>query len=506
MKQPNQPDKDRQSKKQLKAGNTHKGARPARPKPGRAQRDPLDYDQHPYPSMKRFAEVLAHRYDAIRTRHSYYRDLRLIQEHVDSDPATVTEDQFRDYILHVKTKKKWKPKTIRQTAASAKLFFVEMLGHEDWTVFSQIRTKDHDELPVVITREEVISLLRHVRLRRYRTPVIGGHLYGCKKCRTREFVCHSCNHRCCPQCGRAATAEWVQREMHKRIGAPYFMVTFTLPAELRPLFFGPRAKETYDLFFSASASVLRDKLAARKWLGAHQSGFTGILHTWTQRLLFHPHIHYLVPGAGLDAGGRIVTVRNANFLVPVSALSRAFREHFLELLEAAGLSFDPAANDEEKDWGVDVRSFGTGESAIKYLGAYVCRTAIGDSRILSITEHEVTFRWKDRQNGERLRTETVSGVEFVARYLRHVLPRGLRAIRRYGFCHPAAKVTRERVAFHTGRPLLAGAAETPTADTGKSTAPTCPCCQQPMTFLRGVAPLRILPRGPPCARQLPCAS
>ena len=339
-----------------------------------------------------------------------------------------------------------------------------------------------------------------------RTPAMGGHLYGCKKCRTREFVCHSCNHRSCPQCGRAATAEWVQREMHKRVGAPYFMVTFTLPAELRPLFFGARAKEAYDLFFTASAAALRDKLAARKWLGARQSGFTGVLHTWNQRLLFHPHIHYLVPGAGLDAGGRVVTVRSPKFLLPLPALSRAFRKHFLGLLEAAGMPVDPEANPQHSDWGVNITPFGTGENAIKYLGAYVCRTAIGDSRILSITEREVTFRWIDRQNGDRPRTATVSGVEFVARYLRHVLPRGLRAIRRYGYCHPAAKATRERVAFHTGRPLLAGAAEMPVPDVGKAPVPRCPCCGQPMTFLREVAPLRILPRGPPDAPQQRCAS
>ncbi len=237
-----------------------------------------------------------------------------------------------------------------------------------------------------------------------RTPVMGGHLYGCNQCATREFVCHSCNHRSCPQCGRAATAEWVSREMEKRIGAPYFMVTFTLPAELRPLFFGPRAKEAYDLFFTASAAALRDKLAARKWFGARQSGFTGILHTWTQRLLFHPHIHYLVPGAGLDAGGRLVTVRSPNFLVPLPVLSRAFRERFLELLAAAELPFDPAADDDDKDWGVDVQPFGTGENAIKHLGADGCPAATGDSRILPIPQHDVTLRRQDRPHRNRLRT------------------------------------------------------------------------------------------------------
>jgi site-specific recombinase XerD len=156
-------DKDDQPKNKQRRAN--------RRPPTRAERDPLDYETHPYPSMKRFAEHLALRYDAPRTRHAYYRDLRLIQEHFDMDPARISEDQLRDYILWVKTKKHWKPKTIRQTAASARLFFVGMLGHGDWKVFSQIRAKDHDELPLVLSREQVCNLLAHVRLRRYRIPL-----------------------------------------------------------------------------------------------------------------------------------------------------------------------------------------------------------------------------------------------------------------------------------------------------------------------------------------------
>lgn len=138
--------------------------------PGRPYANPLDYD-HPFASMAEFAAILNLRHDSNRTRHSYYRDLRLLHEHFEKDPVLITEAEFRDYILHVKNSKGWKPKTIRQTAASAKIFFLEMLGHEDWKVFSQIRTKDHDELPAVLTRTQVRQLLAHVRLRRYRIPL-----------------------------------------------------------------------------------------------------------------------------------------------------------------------------------------------------------------------------------------------------------------------------------------------------------------------------------------------
>jgi integrase/recombinase XerD len=147
-----------------------KSASQTRPVGGRQESDPLTYD-HPYPSMAEFAKRLALRHDAPRTRHAYYRDVRLIHEHFQHDPAKLSEVQVRDYLLHVKIIKNWKPKTIRQTVASAKIFFVEQLGHHEWTVFSQVSTKDHDELPPVLTRKQVHDLLCHVRLRRYRTPL-----------------------------------------------------------------------------------------------------------------------------------------------------------------------------------------------------------------------------------------------------------------------------------------------------------------------------------------------
>jgi len=333
-----------------------------------------------------------------------------------------------------------------------------------------------------------------------RTSAMGGHLHVCGKCNTREFAYHSCNHRACPQCGKTATAEWVERELGKRVGAPYFMVTFTLPEELRGLFFTESAKEIYHIFFTAAATALAETLAAPRWLGSKTSGFSIILHTWNQRLHFHPHLHCIVPGAGIDAKGRVVTVKKDNFLVPQKVLRSAFRARFRELLAELASEHDLPAIDVavwEKDWGVHLQPFGTGESAIKYLGAYVCRTAIGDSRILGINGDQVTFRWKDRANGDAKRIDTISGVEFVRRYLRHVLPRGMRAIRYYGFCHPAAKLKRERVAFHTGRPLLIGALALPPPP--KPTAVrTCPCCGEPMLrIMKLLAPWQASRAPPP---------
>ena len=132
--------------------------------------NPVDY-RHAHESMARFAQLLALRYDANRTRHAYYRQVRLIQEHFASDPAALSETQLRDYFLMVKLRKGWEPKTIRQARAAARMFFVDQLGHTDWQVFTQIRAKDHDTLPAVLTRPQVHPLLASIRLRRYRTPL-----------------------------------------------------------------------------------------------------------------------------------------------------------------------------------------------------------------------------------------------------------------------------------------------------------------------------------------------
>ena len=137
---------------------------------GREAADPVDY-KHPYLSMAQYAELLALRFDAKRTRHAYYRAMRVLHEHFQCDPATLEETHLRDYLLHIKLHKHWKPKTIRQTLACAKLFFVELLQRPLWRVFSQVRTKDHDFLPAVLTRQQVHDLLGSVRLRRYRTPI-----------------------------------------------------------------------------------------------------------------------------------------------------------------------------------------------------------------------------------------------------------------------------------------------------------------------------------------------
>jgi integrase/recombinase XerD len=152
--------------------------------------NPVDYD-HPYPSMKRYAEVLALRYDCTRTCHAYYRQMRLLHEHFASDPTDLGEDQLREYFLHVKLEKEWQPKTIRQCRAATQMFYTKMLGQEAWTVFSQVKTKDHDVLPAVLTRDEVHRLLTHIRLRRYRTPLKLIYCCGLRLSECLEITIHN---------------------------------------------------------------------------------------------------------------------------------------------------------------------------------------------------------------------------------------------------------------------------------------------------------------------------
>jgi predicted RNA-binding Zn-ribbon protein involved in translation (DUF1610 family) len=342
-----------------------------------------------------------------------------------------------------------------------------------------------------------------------RTAALGGRAFVCTTCHQVHFAYHSCNHKACPQCGALATRRWVAREVHKLINAPYFLVTFTLPSELRGCFFGPFAKLAYDLFFTAVQAALREKLAADKGLRAATSGFTAVLHTWNQRLGFHPHIHCLVPGAGLNATGDYVRVRSDQFLVYLPHLQAAFRQHFYQLFKAHDWQVDPQVW--SKSWGVHIQPAGSGTAAVRYLGTYVARTAITDARLLSLTPQAVTFRWKDRAHHNRSQSLTLPGIEFVRRYLRHVLPRGLRSVRYYGFCHPTAKASRLRVQLHSGKPLDLGlpalASPSPPEAPSAESAPLCPQCGQPMQLLLSIH-LGPRNRGPPRAKraQLPTAS
>ena len=223
--------------------------------------------------------------------------------------------------------------------------------------------------------------------------------------------------------------------------------------------------------------------------------------SFTKSTPFHPQQPARL---GLNARRQLVRVKNPKFLVHLPQLQAAFRQHFYRRLQERHWQVDPVVWN--KDWGVHIQPAGSGRSALKYLGTYVARTAINDARLVDVTAQTVTFRWKNRAQGNRRETATVPGVEFVTRYLRHVLPRGLRSIRYYGFGHPAAKASRMRVQFHTGRAVEFGAAPEPAV--AQSQTPRCAGCGNPMRLvLRWLAPYKQ--RGPPpreVSRPLPQAN
>ena len=219
----------------------------------------------------------------------------------------------------------------------------------------------------------------------------------------------------------------------------YHLCTFTVPEELRGAI-RSHPREGLAILFAASSSTLRDLCGNPKWFGA-QPGATGVLHTWTRALLYHPHVHYLVTGGGLASDG---AWREADpqFLVPVTALSPVFRARFRDALrkrlpEAFTLIPKKVWR---RDWVVHSKPVGNGEPALRYLSRYIYRVALVDSAILAHDEYRVTFRYRDSETGKS-RKMTLPVMEFIRRFLQHVLPSGFVKIRHYGLHHPSRRKT-----------------------------------------------------------------
>lgn len=276
-----------------------------------------------------------------------------------------------------------------------------------------------------------------------RTPARGGHLYVCAHCAHPHFGAHSCNHRSCPKCGGAGAAEWEARQKAKLLPAPYFMMTFTLPEELRAVC--QRHQQLfYSLLFSESSAALQEVAAQPRHLGA-ELGFFGVLHTWTRQLAYHPHIHYVIPGGGLRADHRRwrkcrVTAKGMAYLLPVQVLSRRFRNRFAAALrkQAPELYREIPAGAWRREWVVNSQACGRGEPVIGYLAGYVTRTTLSNKRLLADEDGRITFSYKESGSGAR-RTMQLPALAFLARVLSHVLPPGLHKVRYFGWLHPAAR-------------------------------------------------------------------
>jgi hypothetical protein len=268
-----------------------------------------------------------------------------------------------------------------------------------------------------------------------RTEQMGGHLYACQNpdCEQLVYAYHSCGNRSCPKCGQDKTQRWIEKQQHRLLPTHYFLVTFTLPCELRPIA-RSNQKVVYNLLFKSAAAALQ-KLAKDKRFVGGDIGMMGGLHTWTRDMRFHPHVHFIVPGGGLSPDRSQWLPSKADFLVPVEALSPIFRAKFRDAFRQTNLFNDVSADVWQKDWVVHCKPVGDAHSALKYLAPYIYRIAITNNRIEKLENGQVTFRFKNSAT-DQWQTTTLPAFAFIHRFLQHVLPRGFVKIRYYGFLSP----------------------------------------------------------------------
>jgi len=285
---------------------------------------------------------------------------------------------------------------------------------------------------------------------RCRTAELGGHVEECDRCGHRRIAYNSCCNRHCPKCQAAARAQWLDQRSAELLPVEYFHVVFTLPHEIGPLALQNR-RRIYGMLFQAAAESLLTIAADPRHLGA-QIGFLAVLHTWGQNLHLHPHVHCVVPGGGLSPDQRQWIACRPGFFLPVRVLSRLFRAKFLSFLRDAQehrqILFhgqqryleEPArfrqlvAALREKEWVVYAKPpFGGPEVVLKYLARYTHQVAISNYRLIAIENDQVHFHWKDYTDGNRPKTMALAGVEFVRRFLLHVVPSGFVRIRHFGF-------------------------------------------------------------------------
>jgi hypothetical protein len=275
-----------------------------------------------------------------------------------------------------------------------------------------------------------------------RTSFFGGHVYQCDHCQQRVYSYHSCRNRSCPKCHQQQTDRWLQQQRGRLLPCAYFLLTFTLPRQLRPLA-RSHPKQIYGALMKAAADALQFLVRDSRYVGA-RIGALAVLHTWTRAMLFHPHVHMLVTAGGLSRDGRAwVHSRSPKFLVPGSALSSIFSAKFADALrKAALLHYVPAAA-WQQNWVVHSQHAGSGDKVLNYLARYLFRIAITNSRLEAIDKDIVRFNYRDYRTRQICHV-TLSGIEFIHRFLQHVLPVGLVKVRYYGIFSPSAKVKLER--------------------------------------------------------------
>ncbi|MBU0597850.1 IS91 family transposase [Patescibacteria group bacterium] len=270
-------------------------------------------------------------------------------------------------------------------------------------------------------------------IRRCRTPDSGELYVQCTKCDQAQWRPLSCGHRSCPKCQNHEASQWIDRQQVKLLPAPYFMITFTLPYELRTLAWYHQ-RTAYSILFACAAGTLKDFGLNPKNLGA-EIGMSMVLHTHNRKLDYHPHMHVVVPGGGVDKHRRQWKKKKGKYLFNKDALAKVFRARFLAALNKAGFSIPKAITTK---WVVDCSHVGKGITALKYLSRYLYRGVISEKNIVSNQNGRVTFKYIESRTGKTL-YRTLEGEDFIKLIIQHVLPRGFRRVRDYGFLHSNAK-------------------------------------------------------------------
>jgi hypothetical protein len=350
-----------------------------------------------------------------------------------------------------------------------------------------------------------------------RTETLGGHVYYCPDCDETVYRYHSCRNRHCPKCQGEKAYQWLERQHDLLLPVPYFMLTFTLPEALRPV---ARCHQSliYDVLFRTSAAATQRLARDPRFIGG-QIGMVGVLHTWGRTLTFHPHPHYLIPAGGLAADGHTWLPARENFLLPVEALSPIFRAKFRDALRDTDCFKEIPARVWEQDWVVHCQPVGNGRKAFKYLAPYVFRVAISNSRLVSLENDQVTFRYRDSNTGQP-KLLTLGVFEFIHRFLQHVLPQNFVKVRYYGLLSPACRPQLELVRQQLSPADTIPEEATPTVTILATPAPITPATESdPLTQdssilaeledepdssddLASPAPPSSVPRCPTCGRPM----
>ena len=278
---------------------------------------------------------------------------------------------------------------------------------------------------------------------RCRTKELGGHEKVCDQCNYRYQAYNSCRNRHCPKCQFVKQEQWADKLAGNLIPGKYFHVVFTLPHELLPIF-EINKRHCYNMLFRATSQALLKAANNLDFLGA-QAGAVAILHTWSQTLLYHPHIHMIVPGGGLSEDGMEWKTSKKKFFLPAVVLSRIYRGILIKDIEEALKNGQiklpgntPCFSDLKtklysKDWNVYLKkAFGGVNSVLKYLGAYTHRVAISNNRLVSATNEKISFRYKDNRSNGKIKIMELEPNEFIRRFLQHILPDNFYKIRYIG--------------------------------------------------------------------------